>query len=459
MIEPGNSVIVGFSGGADSTALLFCLYELRKILDIKIIAVHINHMIRKEAGNDSDFAESFCKERGIECIVKKIDVPRLSKEWKMTEEEAGRKVRYQAFEEVSKKTGASLIAIAHHQNDVAETLLMNLIRGSGLHGAGAIRPKRDNVIRPLLCVSRSEIEQYLSEKNQSFCHDATNDDNIHTRNIIRNVIIPVMEKDINTKTTEHLFRVATNFSRADEYIRKQAEKAYESSARIRDGQAEADLCVLRGFDNIIREEVILLILEKLTPHRKDITSAHVDFILSLTEDNNGTATADLPYGLVAIRSYNKLFIKNKDTKILQDKNKSVEIPNLMGIGDEVDIDIPKLGVAHIRILKYNGGKLFPTSAYTKWFDYDRIQRAIFRKKEPEDYILIENKTALFKKKIGKLLTDEKVPRQERENIILLADGNNVLWVPGVRMSGAYKISDRTERILEIQIDHGGIING
>ena len=168
LLASNDKILVGFSGGADSTALITVLYELKKLLGIELCALHVNHGIREEAGEDASFTRDFCKERDIEYILVEENVPLYAKENKLTEEEAGRKIRYEAFETYAKRNGATKIAVAHHRNDAAETLLHNLMRGSGIHGAGAIRPKRDNVIRPLLCVTRQEIEDYLKEKELSY---------------------------------------------------------------------------------------------------------------------------------------------------------------------------------------------------------------------------------------------------------------------------------------------------
>ena len=452
MIEPGSTVLAGFSGGGDSTALLLVLCALRKVLDIRIYAVHVNHGIRKEASEDEAFVRGFCQEHDIECTFYNKDIPKLAKKWKMTEEEAGRCARYEAFEETTKKIGASCIAVAHHQNDVAETLLMNLLRGSGLHGAGAIRPVRGNIIRPFLCVSREEIEKYLKVKRQLFCHDKTNDENIHTRNIVRNILIPKMEKDVNSSAVAHLCRAAIEFAKADEFIQNNTSTVFDKMVKAGEGKLLIDLGQFRDSDEAIKANIILRCLEKLTPHRKDITSAHVDSILALSEDSTGTATVDLPYNLVAVRSYDELTIGVKDTENSFNSEKEVEIPRTLKVGDEITFEIPNLGIAHISILQYNGGKLFPSSAYTKWFDYDRIQGAVFRCRRPDDYILLEQEDGLHKKKISKLMTDEKVPKSKRDAIYLLTDGSNVLWVPGIRMSGAFKISDTTDRILAINIE-------
>ncbi|MCR5556441.1 MAG: tRNA lysidine(34) synthetase TilS [Butyrivibrio sp.] len=457
MISPGSTVLVGFSGGADSTALLLVLWQLRRLLDIKLFAVHVNHGIREEAGEDAEFTRQFCKKHDISYQLVEKDIPALSREWKMTEEEAGRKVRYEAFETVAGEQKAAFIATAHHQNDVAETLLMNLLRGSGIHGAGGIRPVRGNIIRPLLCVNRFEIEEYLREKNQDYCHDATNDENIHTRNIIRNVLLPAMEKEINAASVSHLCRVSEEFARADDFIRSSSKECFEKIVSQKDNGLGIDLIRFRELHEAVKPDIILMCMEKLTPHRKDITASHIEALLDLSEGSKGSAFMDLPYGLMAERNYDVLTITKKDIKNSRNNNEQFNVPQLMEIGDKTEILIPDLGMAHIEILQYNVGKLFPTSAYTKWFDYDRIQGAIFRKRRPDDYILVEQGEGLCKKKISKLMTDEKIPRSKRDEMYLLADGSDIIWVPGYRMSGAYKVSENTNRILAINIDNGGNI--
>ncbi|MBQ9589420.1 MAG: tRNA lysidine(34) synthetase TilS [Butyrivibrio sp.] len=459
MIPKGSRILVGLSGGADSTALLLVLNALKKLLDIEITAVHINHRIRLEAGEDAQFSEKLCKRLDIQCFVIEKDIPKLSVQWNMTEEEAGRKARYDAFNEVSKKENAQLIAVAHHQNDVAETILMNLLRGSGLHGAAGIRPVRDNIIRPLLCVSRKEIEEYLNKLGQDYCHDKTNDENIHTRNIIRNVLIPVMEKEINKGAVEHLYKVAADFSKADDYIRLVASTVYEEVVTCSKDTISFNLVRYKKEEEIIKKEIILKAFEDLTPSRKDISSAHINAVYRLCENENGTASLDLPYGITAIRSYETLELTKKDHCDINSERKDFPIPAALKSGEKISFFIPKLGLTEIEVFEYNGGKLFPTSPYTKWFDYDRIQEAIFRKRCDDDYIMIEQSGHLNRKKVNKLMTDAKIPRNERDNIYLLADGNNVLWVPGYRMSGAFKVSETTKEILAINIDNGGNNNG
>ena len=455
MITPGAIVLVGLSGGADSTALLLVLQELKRLLQIELIAVHVNHGIRDEAGEDAEFARGLCDKLGTRFQLVEKNIPALSGEWKMTEEEAGRKARYEAFEEIAAQNDASYIAVAHHQNDVAETLLMNLLRGSGIHGAGGIRPVRGKIIRPLLCVSRKEIEDYLKEKHQDYCHDATNDENIHTRNIIRNILLPAMERDINAGAVSHLCRAAEEFAVVDDYIRRQTEAFFDRAVCFDEKETKLDLNIFRSLDDVFKPDLLLMCMEKLTPHRKDITFKHIEALLDLAKSSEGSATLDFPYNICAERKYDSLVIFRKDTKNSLKSNEQYNIPQIMDVGDKMDIYLPNLGMAHIEILQYNGGKLFPTSAYTKWFDYDRIQGVVFRRRNPDDFIYVEMDKGLCRKKISKLMTDEKIPRDERDEMFLLANGSEVIWLPGYRMSGAYKISETTNKILAINIDNGG----
>jgi tRNA(Ile)-lysidine synthase len=455
MVEPGDTVVVGLSGGADSTALLLCLSVLKGLLDISLVAVHVNHGIRQEAGEDQAFSEKLSEDLGIPIITVARDVPAMARQQGLSEEEAGRKARYEAFEEAAARYSSARIAVAHHQDDAAETLLLNLVRGSGLHGAGAIRPVRDNIIRPLLCVSRSEIEEYLWDKGQAYCVDKTNLENDYSRNVIRNMVMPLLNEKVNLRAAEHLYRAAESFAEADRYIRDEAGRSFDKLAKEIPQGFRFPAEELLKLPDVIRQNVILLCFEKMTVARKDISFAHVEAVLRLLGSLEGSARADLPYGIVARRDYNELFIIKGETS----QEPGVEINALPPDGAETKIEIPVLGTAHIQVFAYNKEKVIPGDAYTKWFDYDRIQTAIFRRRQPGDEISIEQGGKLKKKQLSKFMTDEKIPRRVRDSMYILADGNQVLWVPGYRINAAYKISDNTQSVLAVNIKDGGKCNG
>ena len=455
MFEKGSGVIVGFSGGADSTALLTVLFELRAVLGIELTALHLNHMIRQEAGQDEEFCRQFCKDRDIPFKSLSVNIPLMAKEKSLTEEEAGRVARYEAFSSFAKEVGAGYIAVAHHQNDVAETLLMNLLRGSGLHGGAAIRPVRDNIVRPLLCVTRSEIEQYLKNRNISFCTDKTNLESIHTRNFIRNKILPALEDGVNDKAVEHLAAAAVSFDKADEFIRDYAKEVFQKIVRKEDGKLIVDTKSLLSEKEMIRENIILMMFEQLVKNRKDIGAVHVDAVLSLLKEDTGQAQADLPYFLFAKRTYGRLEIGRKGNRI----KRKCDVTVVPKVGEETKINIPGLGKAHVSVFPYDKGKELPTQTYTKWFDYDRIQEVSFRKRKGDDRLCIDQGGEIRSKLLSKFMTDEKIPKDERDELVVVADGNSILWVPGYRIGANFKVSEATEYILEIKIDDGGISNG
>ena len=455
MICTGDIIVVGFSGGADSTALMDVLGELRDILKIDLRPLHVNHGIRQEAAEDEQFVKDYCSKRAIPIRVVCENVPRIAKRRGITEEEAGRQIRYRAFTDYAKELGAGRIAVAHHQNDVAETLLMNLSRGSGLRGAGAIRPVRDMIIRPLLGVGRAEIEEYLERRGQPFCTDRTNFENEHTRNIIRNCILPEFERSINSKSISHMCRAAASVSEAEEYIRSVAKKEFEISFETEKEGLRADLGNIRPLPEIIRKNIILICFEQLIASRKDFSYEHLTDVLELIDGKCGSACVSLPYGLIAERNYDSFFIGKRGN----DTPEMLPISLKLREGEETIVAVPGLGQVRAEVFAYDKAAGIPGGAYTKWFDYDRIQAVVFRTRKKMDVISISQKDGIHKKRLAKFMTDEKIPERERNLMYILADGNEVLWVPGYRRCDICKVGSDTERILAITIMNGGNTNG
>ena len=203
MLEKGDKVVVGLSGGADSVCLFLILEELRKKIGFEILAVHVNHGIRgEEAKADEEFVKTLCEKKEIPCRSVSVDIPKMAVEYRMSEEEAGRTARREIFEQAAEEWGGTRIALAHHQDDNAETFFLHLARGSGLRGLGGIYPVNGMYIRPLLCVGRKEIEDYLKGREMSYCIDATNMEDAYMRNRIRNHVIPYFKENINEKMSK-----------------------------------------------------------------------------------------------------------------------------------------------------------------------------------------------------------------------------------------------------------------
>ena len=219
LIDEEDNIVIGVSGGPDSITLLYALNNLKEILNIKLYVAHINHLLREEANSETEYVEKVCKELGVQCFVKKIDASVEAKKHKISTELAGRNIRYEFFDEVFYKVNANKIATAHNSNDNAETVLMNIIRGTGTSGLKGIEAKRDEkYIRPLVECTRNEIEEYCKTNNLQPKYDKTNDENIYTRNKIRNMLIPYIKENFNPNIIECLNRLSEIAKKEDHFL-------------------------------------------------------------------------------------------------------------------------------------------------------------------------------------------------------------------------------------------------
>ena len=276
MIGKNDVVLAGVSGGSDSMAMLRILKELQGKLDFTLRVVHIHHGIRgKEADRDQSFVENICRKWQIPCTVYCYDVPGLSREWKLGEEETGRIVRKEAFQREAavcgRKDSEIKIALAHNQEDLAETMLHNLCRGTGLRGLCTMRPVDGEIIRPILCLSRDKIAEYLKEKKISHIQDSTNLSDEYTRNRIRHHILPILEQQVNGKAAAHMAETAARISQAEEYLTQQ------SCRVLGEFQKGKEYYFTEKFfmePQIIQVYALQQAMEQLAGRRKDLVRAH-----------------------------------------------------------------------------------------------------------------------------------------------------------------------------------------
>lgn len=309
LIEDGDKAVIGVSGGPDSITLLNVLLEIKQenLIDFDMCVCHVNHMIRKEAVSDEEFVLDFCKKNNIECFIKRIEIEKIAKENKQGTEETGRIARYDFFNEILEKTSSNKIATAHTANDNAETVLMNIIRGSSLQGLKGIEPKRDNLIRPLIECTRNEIENYCKEKNLNPRIDKTNFENIYTRNKIRNMLIPYIEDNFNPNIIECVNRLSDLSKLENDYLEK--ETAYEYRNMLIEEEKDRivlDLKLFNSQDLVIKSRVVLYTINMLLGTRSGIEKKNIEDIIKLCGNNIG----------------NKFLIPNKKIKILV-KNKKI----------------------------------------------------------------------------------------------------------------------------------------
>ena len=310
LIQSGDSIVIGVSGGPDSMTLLNVLINLKQKLGIsKIVVATVNHMIREEAEEETKFVENFCKSHGIEFYLKKVDVQEEAKSKKTSTELAGRNARYDFFEEVLKKTGSNKIATAHNLNDNAETVLMNLLRGSGVSGLKGIEKIRDGkFIRPIIECKRSEIEQYCVDNKLNPRYDKTNNENTYTRNKIRNMLIPYIEENFNPNIVDSLNRLSTIVTKEDEYIHKIVENSFKDiviTADISKKEIILDLKKFNELDEVIKSRLILYTISEILGTSQGIEKIHIEDIIKLCGNNIG----------------NKYLMPNKNIKIFIKKGK------------------------------------------------------------------------------------------------------------------------------------------
>lgn len=282
LINEEDKVLIGVSGGPDSITLLNTLYKL----GYNICTAHINHGIRENADNDEKFVREFCEERSIPCFVKKVKLKELESD--MTLEELGRKIRYDFFDEIMKQENCTKIATAHNANDNAETVLMNIIRGSGMSGLKGIEISRGNIIRPLLEVTRREIEEYCEKENLNPCHDESNDEAIYTRNKVRLELIPYIENNINSNVVNNINRMSEIISDEEEYINNQVDISYEECLIAEeDGRVVCSLKRFNELETTIQKRLIIRFIGKVLGNVKDIERVHIQDILKLCKNNVG----------------------------------------------------------------------------------------------------------------------------------------------------------------------------
>ena len=491
MIAPDDRVVVGVSGGADSVCLLFVLLAWMKEIPFSLHVVHVNHGIRPEAGDDAAYVEELCISHGIPFTLVEKDVRKLAKEQKRSEEEMGRLVRYEAFEEVLKQTGAKRIAVAHNSNDLAETMLFHLFRGSGVSGLCGIRPVRDHIIRPILCLERREIEAYLREKGIRYCQDATNAQDEYTRNRIRHHILPYAEKEIVQGCVGHMAQTAEMLLETEELLERMTMKAWEetvqeveqSPGHFSSGQMlsfdqfevafRMDSAAYHKLDPVIGRRLIYRVLGSLSPGGRDISYVHVQDVEELLV-REGNRSICLPYGIKAQRQYDQVWLVRQEQTARQElpesqgHNKSGRFMAVCPQAEEsttytlnpeellrngVEIAAAGMGTLHFQVFSSKIFKDIPQNRYTKWLDYDKIEGLLtVRTRQTGDFLTIRAANGeQIHKSVKDYMVTEKIPRQDRDRIPLITQNHHVLWLVGYRISEYYKISKNTKRILQVQL--------
>jgi len=288
LIEMNDKIVIGVSGGPDSICLLHVLYGLKEKLGIEIVVAHVNHMLRDVADLETEYVQNFCKKLGIQCYVKKADILEISKTQKKGTEEVGRQVRYDFFDEVAKKTNSNKIATAHNSNDRAETVILNILRGSGLSGLKGIEPIRDNkYIRPLINTDRQDIENYCNDNKLEPKYDKTNNENIYTRNKVRNTVIPYIKKEFNPNIIKTINRLSSLATEENEYLQAITKQEFENLLIEKTENIILDLHKFNSLNLVIKRRLILYTINEVLHTTNGIEKVNIDDIIKLCKNNIG----------------------------------------------------------------------------------------------------------------------------------------------------------------------------
>jgi len=429
MLSDVTGIVIGLSGGADSVALAHFLCE--HVPAVQIVCVHINHGLRGiDAENDAEFCRTFCQKMGIELVVFNEDVAKIATADGVGIEEAGRKLRYSRFEEVREQYGYDLIAVAHNKNDVAETALMQIFRGSG--AIRGISPIRDKVIRPLIAVERSEIEEYCRANALEYCTDATNHDNTHTRNKIRNTLLPMIAQDFNPSVVDALARLSDISTAENDFLDKIAKDFYTKSAMYVQDAVSIDANALSLQDLPIRRRVIRIALANAYDGLHDISFVHIDAVLALIDSASGSQVA-LPKGLMVSRVYDTICIRKPQVLDTFSVNLSK--------GETVFLTHHS---KHIGLFDH----MAKENAFTMLLDCAKIEKMQVRTRLAGDKIYF---ASVGTKKIKDFFIDKKIPRHQRDTAVFITSGSDVvLMLDGFVKSDKFK-PETDSQIVYLQI--------
>ncbi|EES49495.1 tRNA lysidine(34) synthetase TilS [Clostridium botulinum] len=449
LIKSGDKILVALSGGPDSLCLLNILKELREELDIEIGAAHLNHLLRGEdAFKDEEFVISTCKEMNIPYYVKRVDINKYSKEHKLSSELAGRNVRYGFFDEILKKDGFNKIATAHNANDQAETIIFRLMRGTGLEGLGGIKVCReDKIIRPILCLTRKEVEKYIKEKNLNPRIDKTNFEKIYNRNKIRLDIIPYIQNNFNEDIVKTLNRMSLLIQKDNAFIERLCIKAYNEYCKK---NTDSKFYILKKElfkeDQAIVTRIIRTALIEYSKSHYDFEMKHIYDILELSKKETGKGI-NLPkniyveniYGDIKISSNMKKDIKVDKTEFLLNR-KSIGEDRVQFNNYEFEISVLKNKSNNLIDLKEN--KL------VKYFDLDKIsENILFRTRKNGDKITPLGMKG--QKKLKDIFINMKVPKEERDSIPVICFDDDIAWILGLQISDNFKVTNNSKNILKI----------
>lgn len=448
LIGRGDTVLVGLSGGPDSVCLLHVLKSIEESMDIKIVAVHVNHLLRgRDSFEDEEYVKILCDKLNVELKTERINLTDIAKKKKLSIEEAGREERYRIFAQTAEIFNADKIAVAHNKNDQAETILMNIIRGTGLLGLKGMDFKRGKIIRPLLGIDRLEIEEYCNKYKLQPKTDKTNLESIYTRNKIRLDLIPYINEHFNTDIISKLTKMSEIIKNENDFIEYYTDKLYNKALMKKyDGEIVLNTKVFNTYHKGAKGRVLRKAIEEVIGFIRGIESVHIDDIIKLASDGRVGAMIHLPYKIRVEKSYRTLKVYQFKTFPQVNLYKvKLNIPGDTLIQEENFI----LRASIIDDVNPEDYKKNQKTSKVQYFDYDKLTGGInIRKRENGDLIKPVNSNGT--KKLKKYFIDEKIPIDIRNKIPLVAKDKEIVWIIGYVISDKFKVTDSTGKVLKLE---------
>lgn len=444
LIEKGENIVVGVSGGPDSMALLYILNDLKQDMNCNIHVAHINHGIRKkEADDDEKFVKNICLELSLPFYSIKVNMDEYARKNKLTSEEAGREIRYNFFNKVLNGVGGGKIAVAHNKNDQAETLIMRFFRGTGLEGLRGMEYKNGNIIRPILDISREEIEAYCKDNNIAVRIDRTNLEPIYGRNRTRLEVIPYIAKNYNSGIIETLVRTARLMQMDSEFILGIVEEKFNNIVvESYTDTIALNINKLNDEPYSIKSRVIRKAIEIINGDLKGIEEKHVNDIIKLAEENTTGKRINIINNIIIKTSYEKMIIGKEK------KEEKISFKHRIHIGQDLYVNEVNAIISSYVLPAYNIN-IKDTNCFKKYFDYDKILDGLYirNRKEGDRFIPFGMKGS---KKLKDFFIDEKISREERDRIPIIENNGDIIWVVGYRISEKYKVRSSTKKVLVLE---------
>ena len=443
MLKQNERVVVALSGGPDSTALAVALAQLAPEMGLQLIVAHFNHGLRgKEANEDARNAGRLAKKLGLVFISRKMDKRAVIKG--LSPEDFYRQQRYLFFDEVAKSSRAGKIALGHNLQDQAETVLLHLLRGSGLEGLKGIMPLRDGkYIRPLIEISRDEIISFLEEAGISYRQDSSNMSNVYLRNKIRLELLPYLKKEFNPRIDETLAQMADIICEENRFIRECVDNALKSTCIKR----QKNIIILNieyisMLSKAIRRRMLKELLENFTTQKNGITFLHINALDKLLQKAESGRKICLPFGIEARREYDNLILERKKERAKQQEYQyQVSIPGSIYL-KERNLTI------RFQVVKKNKTE-FNVKA-KDYFDLAKIKfPLILRNRRAGDWFQPLGMSG--RQKLKALFIDHKIPQHKRNEIMLLVDQQSVIWIENMHLNDQVKITPETKNALELEI--------